>query len=166
MKQRYSSKDTSVPQVSRAITHYDRYYGFRKGSTVLDYGGGRYDLAIEYAKKNGFNLYVYDPFWRTSEYNKHSVDMFKKHPDYITCGNVLNVIKEDEIVESVVRKIRNLAKKGTIVVFCMYNKDRTGIGKATSNGWQRNQPDMDYYPLILKYFPNTVYVHNIFIAHV
>lgn len=162
--QKYSSRDTSVPQVSRAITEYDKRFGFRKRSTVLDYGGGRYDLAIDYAKNHGFNLYVYDPFWRTDAYNKKSLMMFTKSPDYIVCANVLNVIKEDAIVEDVVRKIRKLAKKETTVIFVIYERNKDGIGTATAKGWQRNQSMDDYLPLLRAYFPHIYKKYGMFIA--
>ena len=164
MKQEISSKETSISQVGRAITGFNEYFGFRKGSTVLDYGGGRYDKAIAYGMKNGFNVYVQDPFWRTPEYNAHSIAMFKRSPDYITCSNVLNVIKEDEIVEDVVRKIRRLARKGTTVVFKIHEGDGKGIGYRTTRGWQRNEKRVAYEPLLFRYFPDMVRYKELYIA--
>ena len=162
--QKHSSMGTSNPQVSRGLTGYQTYFGFPPGSTVLDYGGGRYDYGIQYMASIGCKSYVYDPFWRTPEYNKRSIEAYKKHPDFIVCANVLNVIMEDEIVESVVAKISKLARKGTIVVFKIHEGDGSGIGKLTKKGWQRNQKMMDYYPLILKYFPNAIKKYELFVA--
>lgn len=164
MKQVYDSSKTSINQIGRAVSTYRDKIGFRRGSTILDYGGGKYDKAINDAKTYGCHLYVYDPFNRSADYNKRSIEAFKKSPDYITCANVLNVIKEDEIVESVVANIRRLARKGTIVAFSIYEGDGSGVGKRTINGWQRNEKAMAYYPLILKYFPNAVWRYQIFIA--
>lgn len=166
MKQEHTSKDTSLNQIGRAVKGYNEYFGFRKGATVLDYGGGKYDKAIAYGKSQGFNLVVYDPFNRTPEYNARSIAIYKKSPDYITCSSVLNIIKEDAIVEDVVRKIRNLAKKGTVVVFKIHEGDGKGIGYRTIKGWQRNEKMMAYYPLLLKYFPNMVKYKELFIAQV
>lgn len=162
--QSISSKDTSIAQVSKAITTYQTKIGFTKGSTILDYGGGRYDLGIAYMKARGCNLVVYDPYWRTQQYNQHSIDVFKKHPDYITCANVLNVIKENNIVEDVVSKIRRLSRPGTVVIFSIYEGNGTGIGKRTTKGWQRNQKIDSYMPLIRSYFPNAVKRYGIVIA--
>ena len=162
--QSISSKDTSIAQVSKAITTFETKFGFRKGSVILDYGGGRYDLAIDYMKKRGCRLVVYDPFWRSAEYNKKSLDTFKQHPDYITCANVLNVIKEDNIVEAVVSRIRRLSRPGTIVCLSIYEGNGTGMGKRTTKGWQRNQKMDSYLPLIRRYFPNVVKKYGVFIA--
>lgn len=164
MIQEHNSKKTSRNQIGRAISVYRDNVGFKRGSTILDYGGGRFDKAINDAKTYGCHLYVYDPFNRSEEYNRRSIEAFKKSPDYITCANVLNIIKEDEIVESVVAKIRRLARKGTIVTFSVHDGDGSGIGRLTRDGWQRNEMPMAYYPLILKYFPNAVWRYQIFIA--
>lgn len=164
MNQEYSSKDTSIPNISRAISFYRDRFGFRKGSVVLDYGGGRYDRAIEDAKKHGYKLVVYDPFWRTDAYNRASIETFKKSPDYITCGNVLNVIKENYIVEDVVKKIHSLARKGTVVIFSVFERNKSGKGELTSKGWQRNEKTDAYLPLICRYFPNTIKVQNVIIC--
>ena len=112
----------------------------------------------------GCKSYVYDPYWRNPEYNKRSIEAYKKHPDFIVCANVLNVIMEDEIVESVVAKISKLARKGTTVIFHIHEGDKSGVGKLTVKGWQRNQKKDEYYPLILKYFPNAIKKHDLFIA--
>lgn len=162
--QSISSKDTSIAQVSKAITTYQTKIGFVRGSTILDYGGGKYDLAIVYMGLRGCKLVVYDPYWRTQQYNKHSIDVFKKNPDYITCANVLNVIKENEIVEDVVSKIRRLSRSGTTVIFSIYEGNGTGVGKRTTKGWQRNQKIDSYMPLIRRYFPNAVKKYGIIIA--
>lgn len=162
--QEYKSSNTSRNQIGRAISVYRDKVGFRRGSTILDYGGGKYDKAINDAKTYGCHLYVYDPFNRSEEYNKRSLEAFRRSPDYITCANVLNIIKEDEIVESVVAKIFRLAKKGTIVAFSIHDGDGSGIGKRTRDGWQRNENPMAYYPVISKYFPNVIWRYGIFIA--
>lgn len=90
--------------------------------------------------------------------------MFTKSPDYIICANVLNVIKEDAIVEDVVRKIRKLAKKETTVIFVIYERNKDGIGTATVKGWQRNQSMDDYLPLLRAYFPHIYKKYGMFIA--
>lgn len=152
MKQRYDSKKTSRPQKSAPYTKYAHL--FRVGYRVLDYGGGKYDIAKDYMATKGVNVEVYDPFWRTPAHNKMVLDKFKKKsPDIIICANVLNVIMEDEIVEDVVRKIKKLTGKHTIVIFCIHQGDKSGIGKPTTDGYQRNERAEDYYKFILPYFP-------------
>ena len=165
MIQQYDLRLTSIPQVSRAITTYQAKIGFVPGSVILDYGGGKYDFAIQFAKNMGCKLVVYDPYWRTSLYNKAAIDVFKKHPDYIVCANVLNVIKENEVVEDVVSKIHTLSKAGTIVIFCVFAGNGTGHGKQTKeNSWQRNQKTDAYLPLIRRYFPNAIKKYDLIIA--
>lgn len=144
--QEFSSKDTSINTVNKVYTKYTFY----DGSNVLDYGGGRYDANTEFMKSKNVFVDVYDPFNRTEQHNKKVIDKYKNQkPDYVVCSNVLNVIKESEIVEDVVRKIANYK---TTSLFVVYEGDKSGKGKVTSKGYQRNQRKEDYFKLLSKYF--------------
>lgn len=50
--------------------------GFLKGTTILDFGCGKYDNNKEFAEANGFEWYGYDPYNRTDEYNLRTTDRF------------------------------------------------------------------------------------------
>lgn len=164
-KQEYDSKKTSIAQISAPYTNKRYAPLFHAGDRVLDYGGGRYDLAKNYMATKDVMVDIYDPYWRTAEHNKSVLAKFrKKAPDVIVCANVLNVIKEDSIVADVVKNIRHLAGKNTIVIFSVFERDKTGIGTKTTMGWQRNDKSADYGRFILPYFPDAIRQGNFWIV--
>lgn len=165
MKQEYSSADTSLNQVSRAYTVYQSKVGFRRGSYILDYGGGRFDTAKDFMKQYGCTVRIFDPFNRTKAHNDSVLAYTRKHtPDYIINANVLNVIKENEVVDDVVRNISRLAGKNTLCIFCVYEGNGTGRGTRTTKGWQRNQRTASYVPVIQRYFTNVERRFNLIFA--
>ena len=166
MKQEYTSADTSLNQVSRAFTIYQNKIGFRPGSYILDYGGGKYDAAVNYMRGHGCTVKVFDPFNRSERHNEMVLSYSAKHkPDYIVCANVLNVIKENAIVESVIANIKKLAGKNTVAIFCIYAGNGSGRGGATTRGYQRNQKTDSYIPAIKRHFPNVIKTHDLIIAY-
>lgn len=165
MRQEYSSADTSLNQVSRAYTVYQSKVGFKRGSYILDYGGGRFDTAKDFMEQYGCTVRIFDPFNRTKEHNRSVLEYSRKHvPDYIINANVLNVIKENEIVDDVVRNISRLAGKDTLCIFCVYEGNGTGHGTRTTKGWQRNQRTASYVPVIQRYFTNVERRFNLIFA--
>ncbi len=128
MKQKYTSKKTSInkyklPRVYRAA--------FPFGSTVLDYGCGRYvDHLKKKAEENGWIWQGYDPF-------NYPVDI-TGDIRYVMCSNVLNVIAEDEIVDEVIMTCLDLCEEAA--VFTIYEGDKSGVGSQTGDDqWQRNE---------------------------
>lgn len=166
MIQQYTSKGTSLNQVSRAFTVYQEKIGFRPGSLILDYGGGKYDTAADYMAKHGSKVLVYDPYNRTPKHNKAVLDVVHRvKPNYIVCANVLNVIKENDIMYDVIRTIRLLCGPRTVVIFTMYEGNGTGHGKMSKNDcWQRNQKIDSYLPMIRFYFPEAIKKYGLIIA--
>lgn len=153
MKQEYSSADTSLNQVSRAYTAYQSKVGFKRGSYILDYGGGKYDAAVRYMSQFGCTVKVYDPFNRSDAHNRAVLRYSREHrPDYIINANVLNVIKENVIVDEVVQNIARLCGPYTLCIFCVYEGNGSGHGTRTTKGWQRNQKTSSYVPVIERYF--------------
>lgn len=161
MTQKYTSADTSINTVNKVYTKMN----FTRGSTVLDYGGGKYDSNIEYMAEKGVNVKVFDPFNRSPAHNESVMRYFKTHtPDYIVNSNVLNVISELAIVNDIINNIHKLAGPQTICYFAIYEGNKTGIGKVTSKGFQRNEPTAYYVPLIQKKFKTVIRKGNIIIA--
>ncbi len=147
MAQKYESKDTSLAQVCAVYTTFTKPNNrlFRKGDRVLDYGGGKYDLGKEFMKGYGVNVSVYDPFNRTPSHNKAVMQKFKRTPpEVIVCSNVLNVIQEESVIKGIVKEIKGLCGRNTIVIFSIYEGNKTGVGKPTTKGYQRNEPTMSY----------------------
>lgn len=143
--QQFTSKDTSLKQVCKIYKNRE----FPTGAKILDYGGGAYDEGVKYMANKGVTVNVYDPYNRSEDHNKKALSV---EPDYIICANVLNVIKEDEIIKGILKEIRSYNKP---VMFCMYEGNRTGKGTPTKKGYQRNQKTAEYLGIISEYFDIT-----------
>lgn len=145
--QQYSSAQTSLNQVSAG----HKKIKWKAGTVNLDWGGGKSDMGTEYLKKeHDVTNYVYDPFNRSSSENAKAL---KSKPDTITNHNVLNVIKEDEVIIEMLKEWKKVASAKTIYI-TVYEGNRSGEGKPTSKGYQRNQKLADYLPLVQKVFPS------------
>lgn len=163
-EQEFDSAETSQSQIAATFNKVS----FPAGSLIIDYGGGRYDHAIEYLKKQDVICAVYDPFNRTKEYNKQTMAVVKEAggADYVTCNNVLNVIKEDEVRLSVLDNINRLVKPGGTIYFLIYEGNKSGEGRETkrkvktvdsqqveTKSWQNNQKTAWYLDTIQQIWP-------------
>ena len=150
LKQEYTSKDTSINTVSAVY----KQVPFGLCEIILDYGGGKYDTNAQYMKETrDCTVLVYDPYNRTQEHNRKVLQYFTQRPARnVVCSNVLNVIKEDEVILEVLRHIYSLMDKGGFLYIKIYERDKTGIGCVTTKGWQRNQKLVDYISFIEKAF--------------
>lgn len=160
VNQKYTSADISINVVNLVY----KKFPFEKGSVVLDYGGGKYDTNQEYMASKGIKLMVFDPYNRSKTHNAQVLKRAKLGVDYIVCSNVLNVIAEPEVIRNVVETIKHLAKNKAKVVFAIYEGDKTGKGKVTTKGYQRNQKTADYMKLINEYFDYTHKKGNLIVA--
>lgn len=177
-EQEFDSAETSQSQIAATFSKVN----FPAGSLVVDYGGGRYDHAIEYLKDKDVICAVYDPFNRSKEYNKQTMAVVKEAggADYVTCNNVLNVIKEDEVRLSVLDNINRLVKPGGTIYFLIYEGNKTGEGRETkrkvktvdgqqveTKSWQNNQKTAWYLDTIQQIWPqakkkgNMIVVENV-----
>lgn len=166
MPQEYSSKQTchnhwQLPQLFKLAS-------FKAGTTCLDYGGGAFDTSIEYLQKFGVAAQVYDPFNRTKEHNEEVIKWVNEIDgvDYLTCSNVLNVIKEEEVRKNVLINIWNLGKNGATVYFVIYEGNRSGIGKESTKGWQNNRRAAQYLYEIREVFPDVKKKGDLIVAHI
>lgn len=151
VNQKYTSADTSINVVNRVY----KAFPFKPKTTVLDYGGGKYDTNTQYMATKGVKVMVYDPFNRTKDHNMRVIKKVESVPvDYIVCSNVLNVIAEDAIVNDVVRNIAKLARDKSTVIFAIYERKKNGIGEITTKGYQRNQKTESYVKFIKQHFKN------------
>lgn len=154
--QKYTSADTSInssklPAVYKMIA--DR---LESGTVGVDFGGGRYDNAIEELAKNDITLVVYDPYNRSDSHNKAAIDTIRKNggADFAVNSNVLNVIAEEDARQTVIRNIYKLLKSGAPAYFTVYEGDGSGEGKETSKGYQLNRKTAEYVPEIQNVFSN------------
>lgn len=144
-KQQYSSAKTSLNQVSAG----HKKIKWVAGTVNLDWGGGKSDMGTEYLKdEHNVTNVVYDPFNRSAAENAAAL---KSKPDTITNHNVLNVIQEDEVIISMLKEWKKVSSAKTIYI-TVYEGNRSGEGKPTSKGYQRNQKLADYLPLVQKVF--------------
>lgn len=155
--QRYTSANTSISGKVNRIYKFMVENGFPKGTTILDFGCGKYDNNKEFAEANGFEWYGYDPYNRTDEYNLRTTDRFdEEYPDVIVCSNVLNVIDSDEAIDELLVSLTPLypeKEKKVKYFFTIFEGEGNGIGRVTkSDCWQRNEPTNLYLPKLQKHF--------------
>lgn len=142
--QKYSSKNTSVnknklPLVYSKINWKKFTETSQERIKLLDYGAGKYTSHIKnYLARYGIDYYPYDPYNCSKEENEKAILI---EPDIIICSNVLNVIKEDDIVQNIHECIQNLSLPYFITVW-QGNKSRKGT--VTIKGYQRNESPTSY----------------------
>ena len=166
-EQEYDSKDTSVKILPATFTKF----GLKPTDRVLDWGGGQYDIAKKAVEHGypGIKFEVVDAFNRTETHNDRILAEYKDDPaTVLTINNVLNVIKETEIIEDVIRESKEyLAADGVCYIKIYEGNDvdgKTGNGKVTSSGWQNNQPAEWYRQFAEKYYQHVERVGDILIA--
>lgn len=82
-----------------------------KVKTVLDVGGGKYDVNQVYLKKKNMDLFVWDPYNRSLEHNKTVQEMVDKNKvDAVTSMSVLNVIPEANVRLAHISTVKNALK--------------------------------------------------------
>jgi len=161
--QEYDSADTSlnqIPALFKKLLEQGKFCGDN-----FDNGGGKYDKATEWLKENGYGNFVYDKYNRSEEHNKAVED--KNDYKTSTISNVLNVIKEDDVILDVLRKSK---QKAPITYISVYEGDKSGKGRMTKdkNGkkcWQRNQRLKDYVPLVEQVFDHVECKNGIITAY-
>ena len=155
--QTITSADTSInaTKLPAAFTKLNKEGKFKKGSINMDIGGGRFDNANTLLQKNEATNVVYDPFNRSKEQNQQAVNKAAEgKSDTATINNVLNVIKDEVNQLRVLRQAQNALKPGGEVFVSVYEGSGTGVGKATTKGYQQNKKLKDYMDTVKKVFPN------------
>lgn len=147
MEQKYSSKNTSINSIKLPAIY--NKYDFEKGSTILDYGCGKYVNHIKNKMNdNGCTWYGYDKYNQTDEFNDVA-ERLMEHKDYFDvgiCSNVLNVIDNLDVIKDIIRKIKDCCKTA---VFFIYEGNRSGEGNISKKDcWQRNEKTIKYEELM------------------
>lgn len=150
MEQTITSASTSInvsklPKSSKMIPFELYAYG-----TGLDYGAGKFNNYVEFLKKEyHITLYCYDKYNRSETENNiaSSIENFQ----FVMCNNVLNVIKEDEVIQDITN---TLSKYKCDTYYMVYEGDKEGVGRLSrKDAYQRNQKVKSY----LKFIPKGVY---------
>jgi hypothetical protein len=153
--QKITSADTSINQAKlpAGYSKLKKMEVFKPGQRVVDIGGGRFDNAVEDLAKQDVELQVYDPFNRAPEHNQAVKELIADGgADIAVSNNVLNVIEEPENIKRVVQQAENAIKPGDKAYFTVYVGDKSGKGKQTSKGWQRNEPTSAYVSRVEEVF--------------
>ena len=135
----YSKLDLQVLRDDLYPLH--KHYGYL--TQIFDYGSGRPNQAIhDYLLAHNFGRICYDPYWITERVNTINI---LKRKDVIVCSNVLNVIKDNDVMNSIHSALHN---SGIVYFITIYEGDKSGVGKESkADCWQRNQVIKSYlYP--------------------
>lgn len=153
-QQEFSSAATSIN--SNKLPAIYKMVNFRSGDVVVDFGGGKFDNAVNYLKDKGVTLLVYDPYNRSAEHNKEVLRILKEHggADAAVNSNVLNVIKEPEAREAVLRNIKKITKRGAPIYITVYEGRGDGAEGPTKSGYQLNRKTGDYMDEVGSVFSN------------
>lgn len=163
MSQEYKSSLTSLPQV--AATFKSHLFDTPSGEINVDLGGGKYDIATEYLKQRGIINLVIDPYNRSDEFNQKNENIARERGAYsVTVNNVLNVIKEPEERENVIKRAKSFLNEGGKCFFLIHYKKGETARKTKKDSWQNHMPPRDYVPEISKYFTNIRIVGNLIVA--
>lgn len=153
-EQEYDSANTSINSTKLPAVY--KMISFPKGSVGVDYGGGKFDNAVESLAEQGVTLHVYDPYNRSAEHNRGVLNALRSNggADFAVCSNVLNVIKEPEARMNVLKNIKKITKSGKPVYVTVYEGSGTGNEGPTKSGYQLNRKTADYLEEIQQVFPD------------
>ena len=152
--QTISSAGTSINTLNAAYKHIEGKYPI--GTVIFDYGAGKYNTNRDFASKCGYSWFGFDHYNRTREENLENLKHLKEmrgYADIIMLNNVLNVIdNENEIIRILSSIYYNYSDEDTDIYITIYEGDKSGIGKTTTKGYQRNQKVNDYKDYICEFF--------------
>ena len=163
--QEFDSADTSIN--SSKLSAVYKLISIPKGTVGVDFGGGRFDNAVEHIRDLGATLCVYDPYNRTAQHNREMLKTLKANggADWAVNSNVLNVIKEPEARQSVLRNISKITKSGAPIYITVYEGRGDAKEGPTKSGYQLNRKTQDYLEEIQEVFPDAKRKGKLIIAH-
>lgn len=152
--QEYDSAKTSIN--SKNLPAVYNMISLPAGSVGVDFGGGKFDNAVEYLADKDVTLYVYDPYNRSAEHNREVLKALRANggADFAINSNVLNVIKEPEARRNVLENIKKITKPGAPIYITVYEGSGKGNEGATKSGYQLNRKTADYLEEIQEVFPD------------
>lgn len=175
--QQRSSEGTSISQTPRAYSDKGRdivdkvcmdNFGkrfFIVGNVNFEQGMGKYDFGNEALSSIGVTNRGTDPYNRSEEYNRSSVEGLVGNADTATALNVLNVIDSDEMVDVVVAQAALALKPDGVALFQIYEGDGTNVQRETkANQYQRNWKAKEYLPFVNRYFGESVVHRNMILC--
>lgn len=163
-EQEFDSAATSIN--SNKLPAIYKMVNFNEGDVVIDFGGGRFDNAVEYIKDKGATLVVYDPYNRSAEHNEQVLATLEENggADAAVNSNVLNVIKEPEARTAVLQNIKKLLKPGAPVYITVYEGRGDGVEGPTKSGYQLNRKTEGYLDEVREVFPDAIRKGKLIVA--
>ena len=163
-EQEFDSAATSIN--SSKLPAIYKMVNFNEGDVVIDFGGGRFDNAVEYIKDKGATLVVYDPYNRSAEHNEQVLVTLEENggADAAVNSNVLNVIKEPEARQAVLQNIKKLLKPGAPVYITVYEGRGDGVEGPTKSGYQLNRKTEGYLDEVREVFPDAIRKGKLIVA--
>lgn len=152
--QEFDSADTSINSTKLPAIY--KMISIPEGSVGIDFGGGKWDNAIEHIRDLGATLCVYDPYNRSKAYNKETLKTLRANggADWAVTSNVLNVIKEPSARKAVLENISKITKSGAPIYITVYEGRGDGKEGVTKSGYQLNRKTADYIEEIQEVFPD------------
>lgn len=152
--QEFDSADTSINSTKLPAIY--KMISIPKGSVGIDFGGGKWDNAIEHIRDLGATLCVYDPYNRSKAYNKETLKTLRANggADWAVTSNVLNVIKEPSARKAVLENISKITKSGAPIYITVYEGRGDAKEGVTKSGYQLNRKTADYLEEIQEVFPD------------
>ena len=157
MNQAYTSAATSINSTKLPAVYGKLPF---KPVALLDYGCGKYTDHIR-AALPGTAYIPYDKYNQSAAVNRRAETYVRSFQAAgiavdVVCSNVLNVIAEDSIIESIAADIRRIIAGGGSAYITVYEGNRSGAGRQTGpDQWQRNERLSAY----LRFFPGAE-IHN------
>ena len=163
-EQEFDSAATSIN--SSKLPAIYKMVNFNEGDVVIDFGGGRFDNAVEYIKDKGATLVVYDPYNRSAEHNAQVFATLEENggADAAVNSNVLNVIKEPEARKAVLQNIKQLTKPGAPIYITVYEGRGDGVEGPTKSGYQLNRKTEGYLDEVREVFPDAIRKGKLIVA--
>lgn len=164
-EQEFTSEKTSIN--ADKLPALFKMVKFSPNTLNLDYGGGKFDNVTEFLAEQDVANLVYDPYNRSAEHNKSVLAKVRSNggADTITCSNVLNVVKEPEVRQSILTNIKKLLKPNGTVYITVYEGLRDKPEGPTKSGYQLNRKTEDYLDEIRQVFPDAERRGKLITAH-
>jgi hypothetical protein len=152
--QEYDSAATSINSTKLPAIY--RMIKLQPGTVGVDFGGGKFDNAVEYLRDQDVTLCVYDPYNRSAEHNREVLRTLRANggADFAINSNVLNVIKEPEARKGVLENIKKITKPGAPIYITVYEGRGDAKEGVTKSGYQLNRKTADYLEEIQEVFPD------------
>jgi len=148
MDQQFSSKKTSINSRKLPAIYNKIDWSKLNGKILLDFGCGKYyNIIREYLERFNIKYIPYDKYWDVGNYDEIETMLKNQQIDIIVSSNVFNVIKEDEIISSILTNLLCNDIKNTPYVFLkIYEGNKSNFGcKSMNDSWQRNQKLKVFY---------------------